>query len=885
VKAGRPPVADQGRELARPHDLRVDHLTGPLGIGPAAPCVSWKLPDGATAQSSYRIVAGDWDSGRVESVDSLFVPVDVEPTSGRRVEWKVRTWTDLGESDWSDTSSWEHGLLRASDWSARWIAPVEADELPARQRPAYQLAGAVPIDGEVVRARLYATSHGLYEAFVNGTRVGDLELTPGWTAYRTHLQVQTYDVTDLLTTGENVVGALLSDGWWRGQNSVSRRVDDYGTTTALLLQLEITLASGQTITFGTDDTWRCTRSHIVRADLIAGEVHDLRGRIDWQQWPHWPAPRVEDHGYAELCASPSPPVRRIEDVAPASVREIASRRWIVDLGQNISGWIRLADLGPDGTELTLTYGEWLDAAGDVTQDHVAYPASTEVGRSVTFQVDQVTSAGVDGDQFEPRHSTKGFQYVRIEGHPGPLTDDDVTGVVVHTDFEHRGSFECSADRINALHRIAEWSFRDNACDIPTDCPTRERAGWTGDWQIFVETAAFLSDVGGFSLKWLRDLAAEQRPDGKVTNLVPESHPGDDRPPGHWPLIEGSSGWGDAAVHVPWMTYRTTCDQRVLTDQWDCMRAWVGYAAGAAATGRHPSRVERSADPLPHERFVWDTGWHFGEWLEAGEGLEGAIAHAMVADHGPVATAYLHRSALQLSEVARILGHHDDAGHYAELAGHVADAWRMEFLADDGTTTPDTQATYARALAFGLIPDNLRAASAARLVELIRAADTHIATGFLATPFVLPVLADTGHLDVAYELLFQDTEPSWLVMVDRGATTVWEEWGGVDAEGTAHASLNHYSKGAVITFLHQYVAGLRPVDPGYRRFRVTPRPGAGIDWATARHDSPYGPIEVRWEQHAGRFDLELTVPQGTSAQVELPSGQTANLAAGRHSLSS
>ncbi len=257
----------------RPHGLRVDHLVAPLGIGPDAPRLSWRLPDGAATQHAYRIVAGGWDSGRVESAESLFVPVDVPPASGRRVEWRVKTWTDLGESEWSVPGSWEHGLLHPSDWHARWIGPIEGDDLPARQRPAHQLAGSVRIDGEVAQARLYVTAHGIYEAFVNGARVGDLELTPGWTAYRSRLQVQTYDVTDLLTTGENVVGALLSDGWWRGQNSVSRRVDDYGATTALLAQLVVTLASGETVTFGTDPTtWRCTPSHVV-----ARRPHRRRG--------------------------------------------------------------------------------------------------------------------------------------------------------------------------------------------------------------------------------------------------------------------------------------------------------------------------------------------------------------------------------------------------------------------------------------------------------------------------------------------------------------------------------------------------------------------------------------------------------------------------------
>ena len=301
-------------------------------------------------------------------------------------------------------------------------------------------------------------------------------------------------------------------------------------------------------------------------------------------------------------------------------------------------------LGPAGTEITLTYGEWLDRDGDVTQDHIEFAQSISLEQPVSFQQDAVISAGADGEVFEPRHSTKGFQYLRVEGYDGTLTDDDVTAIVVHTDFERRGAFACSDDRVNAIHRIAEWSFRDNACDIPTDCPTRERAGWTGDWQIYVDTAAFLYDVGGFSVKWLRDLAAEQRPDGKVTNLVPESHPRDDRPPNFWPATEGSSGWGDAAVHVPWVVYGTTGDTQVLADQWPSMCAWVGYAAAKAARGRHPSRVARSDEPAPYEQYLWDTGWHFGEWLEGGESLDAAIANALTADPAPVATAYLHRSA-------------------------------------------------------------------------------------------------------------------------------------------------------------------------------------------------------------------------------------------------
>ena len=761
-------------------------------------------------------------------------------------------------------------------WSARWLAPVERDDLVARQRPAHQLAGIAALDAAVESATLRATAHGLYEAFVNGVRVGDEELTPGWTAYRSRLQVHTFDVTGLLVVGDNVIGALLSDGWWRGQNSVARRVDDYGTTTALLMQLEVVLVDGRSMIFGTDETWRSIESHILRADLIAGEVHDLRRRRDWKDWAAWGPVRVEEHGFDRLVTPLAPPVRRIEELRPASVRRLGARRWVVDFGQNINGWIRLTNLGTAGQRTRMTYGEWLDDGGDVTQEHL-YAPSIHTDTDLAFQTDVVVSAGQHGDVFEPRHSTKGFQFVRIEG-PERLAPGDLTAIVVHTDLPRIGGFECSDNRINTLHRMCDWSFRGNVCDIPTDCPTRERAGWTGDWQIFVETAAFLYDVSGFNQKWLADLAAEQRPDGRVTNLVPESHPGDERSPSFWPNLEGSAGWGDAAVHVPWVQHRMTGDVGIVAQQYESAKRWVDYAARAAAAGRLEDRTARNPEPLQHEQYLWDTGWHFGEWLEVGQSID---ALSFGTDPGPVATAYLHRSAAELADIAHVLGRHVDAEHYATLATNVAEAWRTEFLADDGTTTPDTQATYARALTFRLIPDELRAASADRLVSLIKAADNHLSTGFLATPFLLPVLADTGHLDVAYDLLFQNTEPSWLVMVDRGATTVWEEWAGVDSDGRPHASLNHYSKGAVISFLHQYVAGLRVIEPGYRRFRVAPTPGGGITSARVHHECPHGRIEVAWEIGDSSGTLQVTAPEGTFADIALPDGTNSTVDAGIH----
>ncbi len=775
---------------------------------------------------------------------------------------------------------------RLSDtWTARWIEPVELADSPEAQRPAYHLAGElileVPDDSSIGSAWLHVTAHGLYEAFVNGTRVGDHELTPGFTAYHRRLQVQRFEVTGLVRPGANALGALLSDGWWRGQHGIVRALDAYGPTTALLAELHVTLASGQTQVVGTDGSWRSTPSHVRAADLIAGEVHDHRRRVPGWAEPGtdrtgWDAVTVADHGFAELVRTVGPPVRRVQELAARSVTELAPGRHLVDFGQNSNGWIRLDDLGPAGTELTITYGEWLDPSGDLTQaniDHAAFAAPRD--QPVPFQTDVVISAG-DGQPFEPRHSTKGFQYVRIEGHPGPLEPAQVTSVVVHSDLRSIGGFSCSDPRLDRLHQVAEWSFRGNACEIPTDCPTRERSGWVGDWQLYVATAAYLYDVTDWSARWLADLAADQLDSGAVTNIVPDPSP--DAP--IWSNGHGSSGWGDAAVHVPWELHRSSGRTDVLVDQFESMRRWVAFAADLAEHGRHRSRVEAHPEPRPHERYLWDSGWHFGEWLEPGTDMDHVFGQLLVEDHGPVATAYLYRSADELAEVARVIGDAPAAVHLRALAAHVLDAWRVEFLDDDGHVQPRTQANLVRAVAFGLVPDDLVDQAVDDLVGLIRAADTHLGTGFLATPFLLPVLADHGRLDVAYELLLQDTEPSWLHMSEQ-TSTIWEDWDAVRADGTTAHSLNHYSKGAVISFLHQYVAGLQIVEPGYRRFRVAPRPGGALTQARTHHESPHGRIEVAWELEGDGGHLEVVVPAGTEADLDLPDGSHEALAPGTH----
>jgi alpha-L-rhamnosidase len=789
-----------------------------------------------------------------------------------RVDWQVKVWTDRGETDWSRPAWFETGLLEPSDWVAKWIAPVERSPVPPGKRPAQLLRTAFQSPGPVPTARLYATAHGIYEMFINGRRVGDRELTPGFTSYLSNLHVQVYDVSELLQPGDNEWQVVLSDGWFRGRCRHWYSWDLYGDRLAFLGQLR----AGDTVVIS-DDGWSCSTGPILAADLMQGQVEDHRVEPS-----AWHPVAVVDHGFSRLGYSPAPPTRRIEEVRPVGVRRISSERQVVDLGQNINGWTRLTRLGPAGAAIKLVHGEALDPEGDVTIEHIFLPVPPQLARTKSgnlddtsaaassAQTDTVVSVGREEDVFEPRHTTHGFQYVRVEGHPDRLTPGDITGIAVHTDLRRTGWFRCSDERVNRFHQNAVWSFRDNACEIPTDCPTRERSGWTGDWQLFLHSAAFLYDVAGFSVKWLRDLVADQLPDGRVTNIAPEPERerGVADPQSIWNYMQGSGGWGDAMVIVPWALYQLYGDTDILSELWPNMLGWVRYAAKSARTKRFPARAEARPDPAPHEQYLWDGGFHWGEWTEP----DHRDTKFWEIDQGHVATAYLRHSASLLARIGRLLGHADEAERLETLAMNARLAWQAEYVGDDGRLTPDTQANHVRALAFDLVPDGLRAKTADRLVDLIRAGGTHLGTGFLATPHLLPVLADSGRLDVAYDLLLQQTSPSWLAMVDRGATTVWEDWEGISSDGSVHDSLNHYSKGAVISFLHRYVAGIQPLDaePAYRRFRVEPRPGGGLGWADAVFDSPYGRIESSWRRGGNQLRLTITVPAGTSAQVKLPS---------------
>ncbi|WP_307847832.1 glycoside hydrolase family 78 protein [Streptomyces durocortorensis] len=853
-------------------DIRFEHHRDPLGIGEPSPRLSWTVapdpPDGAEQQRGYEIEvrdgAGRIASRRVESADSVLVPWVGTPLESReRREVRVRVRGSGPPGPWSDYAPVEAGLLQAVDWSAAAITPLCDDvSAPADPRPAYLLRHEFAIAQPVMAARLYTSALGVFDMEINGLPVTDDVLSPGWTSYHDRLRYRTYDVTDLLRPGANAWGAHLADGWYRGRLGFNGGIRDiYGERTAVLAQLEIILADGSRLTVVTDPTWRCADGPVLASGLLEGETYDAR-----RERPGWSAAGHDTSGWSPvaevpldpgvLVAADGPPVRRTQVLEPASVARKPDGRYVVDFGQNLVGRLRITVSGENGATVVLRHAEVLED-GELC---------TRPLRNATSTDRYVVRGSAVGETWEPRFTTHGFRYAEISGWPGTLRPQDVSAVVIHSDMRRTGYFDCSDEGLNRLHENVVWSMRGNFLDIPTDCPQRdERLGWTGDIQVFAPTAAFLYDCAGLLASWLKDLAADtdRDPGGVTPNWSPQIPVilPFEVPEGNHPM----AGWGDAAVLVPWALYERYGDLGLLERQYRDMHRWV-------------DTVEKAADP---DR-VWRDDFQFGDWLDPAAPPEEAAQSRT--PKALVCTAYFARSASVLAEVAGLLGRPVDQERYAALAREVRDAFVRTFTDGQGRLAADTQTAYALAIGFGLLEgDGERAAAGARLADLVAEAGFTVATGFLGTPLVCDALTSTGHEDAAYRLLTERSCPSWLYQVDMGATTTWERWDSMLADGSVNpgemTSFNHYALGTVADWLHRTVAGLAPAAPGYRTLLVRPRPGGGLSRARAAHDTPYGRAEVSWRRTEGRLTVEVTVPPGCEAVVDLPGLEPVTVGAG------
>jgi alpha-L-rhamnosidase len=841
-------------------NLRCEYKTDPLGIDVQRPRFSWQLASSerGVVQKSYEIrVAASapdlangktvWNSGPQESAASAQVEYGGPSLqSAHAYAWQVRVTDQHGlASAWSEVAHWEMGLLNPQDWKAKWITPDVAEDA-SKSNPSPLLRREFTLKKKVARARLYATALGLYELHLNGKRVGDQYFTPGWTAYDFRYQYQTYDVTDMLRNGDNAIAATLGDGWFRGRMTWTDKRDSYGAKLALLAQLQITYHDGTQENIGTDEKWKAATGAILLSDIYDGEAYDAR--LEPKGWTearfddkNWKGVSILPPPKAKLVAPAGPPVQEIEQIKPVNVLTTPAGETVLDMGQNMVGWVRFRLSAPAGTTVTLRHAEVLDKAGNLYVENLRSARQT-----ITY-----TAKGDGAETYEPHFSFQGFRYVGVSGWPGKINPEDFTGIVVHSAMPRTGNFESSSTLLNQLQHNIIWGQKGNFLDVPTDCPQRdERLGWTGDAQAFAPTASFNHDTAAFYTKWLKDVALDQEDDGAVPFVIPNVL-------SHKTRKEeaASAGWADVAVILPWDVYQAYGDKRILEEQYPSMKAWVEY-------------MRRQAGAT----YIWSSGFSFGDWLAYAttqSDYPGATT-----DKDFIQTAYFARSTDLLAKTAEVLGKKEDAQQYEALEEHIKTAFLKEFVTENGRLSPNTQTAYALALAFGLLPDSLRASAAERLAADIRKFG-HLTTGFLGTPVLTQVLSDYGYLDEAYLLLNRTEYPSWLYPVTKGATTIWERWDGIKPDGTFQSasmnSFNHYAYGAIGNWMYSVVAGLAidEKEPGYKHILIQPQPGGGLTFAKASIESMYGRVASDWKVDGNKMTLQIEIPPNTSATVLLP----------------
>ncbi len=826
---------------AAPSAPRFEHRTDAgsvLGLGTSTPRLSWTVEHAETGwqQTAYEVEVvrdGHRQAYLVASQEQVLVPWPAPPLVSReRAEVRVRVAQGQEWGTWGEPAVVEAGLFDSTDWSARFVSPVGVGVEGGRAPVVF---GSLHLSGTVRSARLYATAHGVYVPSINGRRIDDSVLAPGWTSYQHRLRYHAYDVTALIQSGGNVVEVVLGNGWYRGRLGYTDDRALYGHHLALLAQLEITTTDGAVHVLATDHSWRARESETVADDLYDGQTTDLRLR---DHPTHTAEVQVLDEDLTRLVAADGPPIRPTGLLPARRVWTSPSGRTLVDFGQNAVGWVRLRARGHAAdTEVMIRHAEVLED-GELAIRPLRTAEAT----------DRWVLSGPQEVVLEPSLTLHGFRYAEVSGVNGVCTED-LELVVVGSDLRRSGWFSSSSELLNRFHENVVWSTRGNFIDLPTDCPQRdERLGWTGDVQVFGPTATFLYDVTGLLRSWLADLSAEQRPDGSVPHVVPDVNR-------NALAFTPAAAWGDAATILPWTLFQRTGDLGILARQLPSMRAWVDRIVGLAGPDR-----------------LWSGGFQYGDWLDPSAPPE--EANRAKADPDVVATAHLARSAWILAESARLLGRDDEAEKYGLLAQEVRSAFARAFVTPSGRIFSDAQTVYALAIEWDLLPEaHQREEAGRRLADLVRTAGFRIATGFVGTPLVCDALTNTGHVDVAYRLLLQTQCPSWLYPVTMGATTIWERWDSLRPDGSVNpggmTSFNHYALGAVADWLHRRVAGLAPAAPGYRSLTVHPLPTEELTRASARHLTPYGEASVAWERSGGRLRLEVHVPVGAAATVHVP----------------
>ena len=843
-----------------------EYKENPVGIDVEKPRLSWQLvsDNQNVKQNAYEIRVADspesltakskliWNSGKINSDESVNIEYGgPAPESMQRFYWQVRIWDNNNKiSSWSDPAFWEMGILNNKLWKASWIEmPHEIES--ENSKPAQYFRKDFSTKKKIKSARVYLTSKGTYQLFVNGKKVSTDLFAPGWTSYNKRLQYQTYDVTEMLEQN-NAVGVIVGDGWFRGK--IAKRLL-YGNKLALLCQLQINYTDGTSELIVSDKSWKVNTGPILESDIYNGETYDAR--LEMESWNRsefndvsWKGAKEVAYSNEVLVAQCGVPVKAIQEIKPIKRFTTPKGELVFDMGQNMVGWIRIKVKGKKGDAVILKFAEVLDKEGNFYMENLRAANCT----------DTYILKGEGEEVYEPFFTFHGFRFVQVEGLSETPEIEQLTGVVIHSEMPETGSFVCSDTLINQLQHNIQWGQKGNFLDVPTDCPQRnERLGWTGDAQVFCSTAAFNFQVAAFYTKWLRDLAVDQLPDGKVPDVIPDVRFG----------RGGSTAWGDASIVVPWDVYLAYGDKRILVEQYASMKAWVEYMTSRAG-----------------DDFLWSNDNHYGDWLafaSTSSSYPGATTEKDL-----IATAYYKYSAGLLAKIAGIIGEKQDEIKYSKLAENIKKAFQQEFVSRNGRLISPTQTAYSLAISFDLLPEDLISNAANYLANDVKKMG-HLTTGFVGTPLLCKTLSSVGYSDLAYHLLNRKKYPSWLYPVTQGATTIWERWDGQKPDGSFQSagmnSFNHYAYGAIGDWLYTYVAGINmdEKNPGYKHFYLEPHPGGGLKNATAEHFSMYGKIKSSWKIEDDNFLYEVEIPANTTATVILPGNkERKELGSGKYS---
>ncbi|MGS2776393.1 family 78 glycoside hydrolase catalytic domain [Robertmurraya sp. GLU-23] len=837
--------------------LRTNHVKNPLGFELDQLNLSWITETGESQsifQKAARVeIAVDvnftevvFDSGKKQDIDSLAYSPHLSLSPCTRYYWRVTVWGNAGEEVTSETA-WFETAKMDEPFKGVWVTPDLNKQIHPLIRKEFYLPQSV------VKARAYITGVGLYELEINGKRVGDEYFAPGYNAYDFWLQYQTYDITDFLTSGNNAVGVKLGNGWYKGRFGFDGGFHElYGDEFAVKGEIIVTLADGTEEVIPTNQEWKSAPSPVLFSNIYDGEIYDAN--LELENWStkefddsSWSNVKITEVKTERFQARINVPVKIMEEKKPVKLIHTPAGETVLDFGQIMTGWVRFKTNAAKGTKLLLQYGE-------ILQNDNFYRDNLRTAKAEFVYISDGSERVV-----QPNFTFYGFRYVKLNGFEDGIDLNDFTGCVIYSELEQTGTIETSNSLVNQLFSNALWGQKGNFLDVPTDCPQRdERMGWTGDAQVFAQTASYNMYSPAFYKKFMFDLREEQnRLGGSVPYTVPVVKP---KEGGGFINGHGSTAWGDAATVIPWTLYLTYGDKELLRSQFDTMRDWVDY-------------IKKIDDETGSKR-LWKTGFHFADWLA----LDVKDPSSLTGGTDPfyIASAYYCYSAQLVAKAAGVLGRNDVAEQYTKLSNEVKEAIQKEYFTPNGRSAINTQTAMIVALYMDLIPEELRERVLNDLKAKLREDKMHLTTGFVGTPYFCNVLSINGANDYAYKLLLNEDYPSWLYAVKLGATTIWERWNSVlpdsSISDTGMNSLNHYAYGSIVQWMYQQMCGINPVEeaPGFRKINLTPKPYGKLSYAKARLFTASGLIKSGWEiGEDGSLSFTFTIPFNTTAEVVLP----------------